>query len=56
MYTIIHIGGGKMKIKANYNIEEDLKKEFDKIAKENALNRSSWLAIKMREYIKSIKK
>jgi len=45
-----------MRIKANYTIDDELKKEFDKLAKENALNRSQWLQIKMREYIDSFKK
>ena len=45
-----------MRIKANYTIDEKIKKEFDKVAKENALNRSQWLQIKMNEYIEEVKK
>ena len=44
-----------MRIKANYTIDEVLKKEFDKVSKENALNRSQWLQIKMKEYIEDVK-
>jgi len=45
-----------MRIKANYTIDDKLKKEFDKVAKDNALNRSQWLQIKMNEYIEKNKK
>ena len=45
-----------MKVKANYTVDKELKEEFDKLAKENALSRSQWLQIKMNEYIKEVKK
>lgn len=45
-----------MRVKANYTIEEEAKKEFDKVAKENALNKSQWLQIKMKEYVEGAKK
>ena len=46
----------KMRVKANYTIDGELKKNFDKVAKENALNKSQWLQIKMEEYIKEVER
>lgn len=45
-----------MRIKANYTIDETLKKQFDTVAKENALNKSQWLQLKMKEYIEEVNK
>lgn len=45
-----------MRVKANYTIEEALKKKFDEVCKLTALNKSRWLQIKMEEYINEQKK
>ena len=34
----------------SYKVDEEVLTKFNKLSKENALNRSLWLQIKMKEY------
>ena len=43
------------KIKANYNISESVLKEFGKITKEKAINKSGLVEILIQEWIKKTK-
>ena len=37
----------------SFRIHEELKKEFDEIAKKNCLNKTAWIESKVKEYIEN---
>ena len=45
-----------MKRIATFNIEDKVLVLFNKKAKENAINKSQWIQLKMEEFIEEVKK
>ena len=44
-----------MKIRANYSIEPEVKREFDQICKDKSISKSAWVEQKMKDFIKENK-
>lgn len=44
----------QVKVKANYNISESVLKEFGKVTKEKAINKSGLIEIMIKDWLKTI--
>jgi metal-responsive CopG/Arc/MetJ family transcriptional regulator len=46
----------ELKIRVNYSIDTEVKQEFDRICKEETINKSAWIEQRIKEFIEQKKK
>jgi len=54
-YILLYVGGDSMRKTVNYRIDEKILEDFNRLTKENAINRSRYMEHVMIKYIKEQK-